>query len=81
MKVNEAPMKLIRRALEAFFFWLWVLVKGGESIMPFATIYVYLILDGDKTYPRVPIKIRPEVKRQLTVLGYEELATNSAFSF
>ncbi|CCF15474.1 MULTISPECIES: hypothetical protein [Brevibacillus] len=49
--------------------------------MTFATIYVYLILDGDKPYPQVPIKIRPEVKRQLTVLGYEELATNSAFSF
>ncbi|MCR8997823.1 hypothetical protein [Brevibacillus laterosporus] len=49
--------------------------------MAIATIYVYLILDGDKPYPQVPIKIRPEVKRQLTVLEYEELATNSAFSF
>ncbi|CCF17040.1 hypothetical protein BLGI_5021 [Brevibacillus laterosporus GI-9] len=65
-------MKLFRKALEAFFFWLWVLMKGGESIL--ATIYVYLILDGDKTYPQVPIKILPEVKRQLTVLGYEDLA-------
>ncbi|MFB0830756.1 hypothetical protein ACEU2D_14230 [Brevibacillus laterosporus] len=42
--------------------------------MAIATIYVYLILDGDKTYPQVPIKIQPEVKRQLTVLGYEDLA-------
>nr|WP_158331591.1 hypothetical protein [Brevibacillus laterosporus] len=67
-------MKLIKRALEAFLFWLLVLVKGGESIMAIATIYVYLILDGDKTYPQVPRKIQPEVKRQLTVLGYEELA-------
>lgn len=66
-------MKLIRRALEAFFFWLLVFVKGGESIMAIATIYVYLILDGDKTYPQVPTKIRLEVKRQLTVLGYEDL--------
>lgn len=67
-------MKLIRRALEAFFFWLLVLAKGGESIMAIATIYVYLILDGDKAYPQVPAKIQPEVKRQLTVLGYEDLA-------
>ncbi|QOT01470.1 hypothetical protein JNUCC42_03470 [Brevibacterium sp. JNUCC-42] len=37
-------------------------------------IYAYLILDGDKTYLQVPTKIQPEVKRQLTVLGYEELA-------
>ncbi len=66
-------MKLIKVALEAFFFWLLVLVKGGESIMAIATIYVYLILDGDKTYTQVPAKIRPEVKRQLTVLGYEDL--------
>ncbi|AIG27403.1 hypothetical protein ABE137_01330 [Brevibacillus laterosporus] len=42
--------------------------------MAIATIYVYLILDGDKTYPQVPTKIQPEVKRQLTVLGYEDLA-------
>ncbi|MED1663476.1 hypothetical protein [Brevibacillus laterosporus] len=41
--------------------------------MAIATIYVYLILDGDKTYPQVPTKIRLEVKRQLTVLGYEDL--------
>ncbi|AGR47434.1 hypothetical protein EMERY_28 [Brevibacillus phage Emery] len=66
-------MKLIRRALEAFFFWV-LFGKGGESIMAIATIYVYLILDGDKTYPQVPAKIQPEVKRQLTVLGYEDLA-------
>ncbi|MCR8940379.1 hypothetical protein O0555_24195 [Brevibacillus laterosporus] len=42
--------------------------------MAIATIYVYLILDGDKAYPQVPAKIQPEVKRQLTVLGYEDLA-------
>lgn len=61
-------MKLIKRALEAFFFCLLGLRKGCESIMAITTIYVYLILESDKTYTQVPSKIQPGVKRQRTVL-------------
>ncbi len=42
--------------------------------MAIATIYVTLILSGDKTYAQVPAQIKPEVKRQLEVLGYGHLA-------
>jgi|GEM_PF-2208266 len=42
--------------------------------MAIATIYVCLIIEGDKTYSQVPTKIQPEVKRQLELLGYPELA-------
>lgn len=42
--------------------------------MPIAVIYVALIMSGDKFYPQVPKHVQPEVKRQLEVLGYGELA-------
>lgn len=42
--------------------------------MAIATIYVTLIIEGDKTFSQVPTKIQPEVKRQLEVLGYSKLA-------
>ncbi|MGG1249868.1 hypothetical protein [Brevibacillus agri] len=42
--------------------------------MAIATIYVTLILDGYKTYAQVPSLIKPEVQRQLELLGYPELA-------
>ncbi len=61
--------KLVQR------FLLWLLsnaVKGGD-IMPIAVIYVALIIEGDKVYKQVPTKVKPEVKRQLDILGYGEL--------
>ena len=44
--------------------------------MAIATIYVTLIMEGDKTFAQVPKqdKLRAEVKRQLEVLGFPELA-------
>ncbi|WP_252118139.1 MULTISPECIES: CD1375 family protein [unclassified Sporosarcina] len=42
--------------------------------MPIAVIYVALIMSGDKTYTQVPKHVQPEVKRQLELLGYGELA-------
>lgn len=42
--------------------------------MPIAVIYVALIMDGDKTFAQVPSKVKPEVKRQLEILGYGDLA-------
>ncbi|PPA89787.1 hypothetical protein C4A76_01550 [Brevibacillus laterosporus] len=72
-------MKLIKRALEAFFFCLLVLRKGCESIMAITTIYIYLILESDKTYTQVPSKILPGVKRQRTVLDLKN-NPSSAFS-
>jgi len=65
---------LIKRAVEAFLLWLLLSLKGGEIIMAIATIYVTLIVEGDKTFAQVPAKVKPEVKRQLEVLGLPELA-------
>lgn len=42
--------------------------------MPIAVIYVALIIEGDKTFVQVPAKVKPEVKRQLKLLGYGDLA-------
>lgn len=42
--------------------------------MPIAVIYVALIIEGDKTFAQVPAKVKPEVKRQLELLGYGDLA-------
>jgi len=42
--------------------------------MAIATIYVTLIIEGDKTFSQVPQRIQPEVKRQLDLLGLSELA-------
>lgn len=44
--------------------------------MPIAVIYVTLIIEGDKTFTQLPNqeKLRNEVKRQLEVLGFPELA-------
>ncbi|MFF0831039.1 hypothetical protein ACFYU8_29790 [Brevibacillus sp. NPDC003359] len=42
--------------------------------MAIAVIYVTLIIEGDKTYPQVPSRIKPEVKNQLEILGFPELA-------
>ncbi|MCR8981660.1 hypothetical protein [Brevibacillus laterosporus] len=44
--------------------------------MAIATIYVTLIIEGDKTFAQVPKieKLKAEVKRQLEVLGVPELA-------
>ena len=42
--------------------------------MPIAVIYVALITDGDKTFAQVPLKVKPEVKRLLEILGHGDLA-------
>ncbi|MGG0885908.1 hypothetical protein ABHN04_26960 [Brevibacillus parabrevis] len=44
--------------------------------MAIATIYVTLIIEGNKTFAQVPNqqKLRAEVKSQLEVLGFLELA-------
>lgn len=60
------------KLIQAFLLWLLAL-KGGGS-MPIAVIYVALIIEGDKTYAQVPSKVKPEVKRQLELLGYGDLA-------
>lgn len=69
-------MQRIKRAVEAFLLWLILSVKGGEQTMAIATIYVTLIMEGNKTFSQVPNqqKLRNEVKNQLEVLGFPELA-------
>ncbi|WP_312118206.1 hypothetical protein [Brevibacillus reuszeri] len=44
--------------------------------MAIATIYVTLIMEGNKTFSQLPNqeKLRNEVKNQLEVLGFPELA-------
>lgn len=44
--------------------------------MAIATIYVTLIIEGDKTFAQLPNqeKLKNEVKRQLELLGFPELA-------
>lgn len=42
--------------------------------MAIAVIYTTLIIEGDKTYSQVPTRIKPEVKNQLEILGFGELA-------
>ncbi len=64
----------MRKLIQAFLFWiLSMTLKGGDS-MPIAVIYVALIIEGDKTYAQVPTKVKPEVKRQLEILGHSDLA-------
>ena len=63
----------MRKLIQAFLLWLLFLLKGGE-IMPIAVIYVALIIEGDKIYTQVPSRVQPEVKRQLELLGYGDLA-------
>ena len=72
----EAFLLWLKRALEKFLLGLLLSLKGGETIMAIATIYVTLIMEGDKTFAQVPKqdKLRAEVKRQLEVLGFPELA-------
>ncbi len=80
-------MKRLKGAFKAFLLWakeavesclldLLLSLKGGETIMAIATIYVTLIMEGDKIFAQVPKqdKLRTEVKRQLEVLGFPELA-------
>lgn len=67
-------MQQLKRAVEAFLLWLLLALKGGEKQMAIATIYVTLIIEGDKTFSQVPQRIQPEVKRQLDLLGLSELA-------
>lgn len=64
----------MHKLIQAFLLWLLLkILKGGDS-MPIAVIYVALIMDGDKTFAQVPVKVKPEVKRQLEILGYGDLA-------
>ena len=64
----------MRKLIQAFLLWIiLVVLKGGDN-MPIAVIYVALIMSGDKTYVQVPKHVQPEVKRQLELLGYGELA-------
>lgn len=68
-------MNPIKRIAGAFLLWLLLyLLKGGETLMTIATIYATLIIEGDKTFEQVPSKAKPEVKRQLELLGYPDLA-------
>lgn len=66
----------LKRVTEAFLLWLFLALRGGEFQMAIATIYVTLIIEGDKTFAQVPKieKLKAEVKRQLEVLGVPELA-------
>lgn len=64
----------MRKLIQAFLLWLLLVVSKGGDNMPIAVIYVALIMSGDKFYPQVPKHVQPEVKRQLEVLGYGELA-------
>lgn len=63
----------MRKLIQAFLLWLFLALKGGDC-MPIAVIYVALIIEGDKTYTQVPSRVQPEVKRQLELLGYGDLA-------
>ncbi|HBZ80900.1 MAG TPA: hypothetical protein DEP07_11005 [Brevibacillus sp.] len=69
-------MQKLKRAAEAFLLWLLLRMGGGEQNMAIATIYVTLIIEGNKTFAQVPNqqKLRAEVKSQLEVLGFLELA-------
>lgn len=42
--------------------------------MAIVVIYATLIIEGDKEFSQVPTRIKPDVKRQLEVLGVPELA-------
>jgi len=63
----------MHKLIQAFLLWLLLALRGGDC-MPIAVIYVALIMDGDKTYAQVPKNVKPEVKRQLEILGYGDLA-------
>ncbi|SDI84581.1 hypothetical protein SAMN04487909_108147 [Aneurinibacillus migulanus] len=55
------------------------LLKGGDKMFPrIAVIYVTFIIDEEISYADVPATLKPEVKRQLELLGYGELATETA---
>ena len=64
----------MHKLIQAFLLWLLLKVSRGGEIMPIAVIYVALIIEGDKTFAQVPAKVKPEVKRQLELLGYGEFA-------
>lgn len=64
----------MHKLIQAFLLWLLLKTLKGGDIMPIAVIYVALIIEGDKTYAQVPTKVKPEVKRQLELLGYGDLA-------
>ncbi|GED18164.1 hypothetical protein SAMN04487909_1283 [Aneurinibacillus migulanus] len=55
------------------------LLKGGDTMFPrIAVIYVTFIIDQEISYADVPATLKPEVKRQLELLGCGDLATETA---
>lgn len=41
-----------------------------------ATVYAYLIIDGERSYPSVPKMLKKQVKEALIALGAEEFAVD-----
>ena len=64
----------MRKLIQAFLLWLILVVSKGGDNMPIAIIYTSLIMSGDKKFSEVMPMVKPEVKRQLELLGYGELA-------
>jgi hypothetical protein len=55
------------------------LLKGGDTMFPHITvIYVTFIMDEEITFSKVPATLKPEVKRQLELLGCGHLVKEAA---
>lgn len=50
------------------FFWL-ISWKGGDDLMALVDLYVCLIINGRRTFERVPTNLQPAVQAELESLG------------